>query len=73
MSKKNRYKFQQQNSSPAPTPSTSSAYNSEYKIIRMDLVRVAVLNLFFLAVVLAVYFTNKQSGYLEKLFTEYIK
>lgn len=75
MSKKNRRKFQlsgQVNASAAPAaPRPVSAQNqhaAEYRIIRNDLVRVVIVNLVFLAGVLAIYFTNQKSNYLQQLY-----
>ncbi len=41
---------------------------AEYKIISKDLIRLVVLNGLMLAAVLVVYFTNKNNGYLERMF-----
>ena len=41
---------------------------AEYRIISKDLIRLVLLNGVMLAAVLAVYFTNKTSGYLERMF-----
>ncbi len=43
---------------------------AEYRIIKHDLIRVVILNLVYLAAVLALYYTNLKSGYLETLFTK---
>lgn len=40
----------------------------EYRIIRGDMIRLVVLNGLVLAAVLVVYYTNRSSGYLERLF-----
>lgn len=42
------------------------ADNGEYQVIKHDLVRVVVINLMYLLAILAVYYTNAQSRYLEK-------
>ncbi len=70
MSKKNRNKFQNQVSTPSPAAAAGNMHAGEYRIIRNDLIRVAILNLLFLAAVLALYFTNKQSGYIERIFNQ---
>lgn len=61
MSKKNR----RQSSAPVSAPTASNDLTVEYRIIKWDLVRVLILNLVFLAAVLALYYTNKNSGFLE--------
>jgi hypothetical protein len=76
MSKRNRRKFQLGQSSGQPmqvsTPSNSGAnqHAEEYRIIRTDLIRVLIVNAIFLAAVLAVYFTNQQSNYLEQIYNK---
>jgi len=64
MSKKNRRQFNQ----PQYVPAASNDLAAEYKIIRHDLLRVVGLNIFFLAAVLVLYYTNHASGYLERWF-----
>jgi hypothetical protein len=44
-------------------------YAEEYRFIRHDLIKVIVINGIFLALVLAVYFTNSKSGYLVRWFS----
>ena len=81
MSKRNRYKFRDRDSvrsavvehRPVASPVAASsgaeaAHSAEYKIIRNDMIRLVVLNGIMLAAVLVVYFTNRSSGYLERLF-----
>lgn len=67
MSKKNRNKFQATTNNSVADPAFA-AHKDEYKIISRDLIRVVILNLAFLGIILAVYYTNLQSGYLEKAF-----
>ncbi len=45
-----------------------AAHVAEYQIISKDLIRLIVLNGIMLAAVLVVYFTNRTSGYLERMF-----
>jgi hypothetical protein len=45
----------------------TSMHTGEYVIIRHDLIRVLVLNVIYLALVLAVYFTNSKGHYLERI------
>lgn len=47
----------------------SSAHAEEYKIITHDMIKVVLLNVLYLAAVLALYYSNKSSHFLEK-FTE---
>lgn len=79
MSKKSKYKFRERpavstsnlsSSSSVTTASSSamSAHVAEYKIISKDLIRLVIVNGVMLAAVLVVYFTNRSSGYLEKMF-----
>ncbi len=68
MSKNNS--IQSQSESAAGTPSISNAHALEYRIIRNDLIRVVVLNVLFLAVVLAVYYTDQQSHYLQRIYNQ---
>jgi len=67
MSKKHRRQFNQSNQSAAPAAG-SNELSAEYRIIKFDLIRVMVMNLVFLAAVLALYYTNLHSGYLERWF-----
>ncbi|MCL5666396.1 MAG: hypothetical protein M1383_01335 [Patescibacteria group bacterium] len=48
--------------------SASLTHEGEYRIIRHDLLRVVILNLVYLAAVLAVFYSNNKSHYLENLF-----
>ncbi len=66
MSKKNRNNFNSSNTS--SLPSAVASHDNEYKIIRNDLTRVVILNILFLGLVLAVYFTDKQTPYLEQIY-----
>ncbi|HEX3100029.1 MAG TPA: hypothetical protein VHQ41_03610 [Patescibacteria group bacterium] len=68
---------------PAASPASAPVQNSgrvsasaaamnqhvaEYNIISKDLIRLVVLNGLMLAAVLVVYFTNRNTGYLERMF-----
>lgn len=84
MSKKNRYKFRDRPAvstsheehvsapvSAGRASASATAMNqhvAEYKIISKDLIRLVVLNGLMLAAVLVVYFTNKNNGFLERMF-----
>lgn len=41
-------------------------HEAEYRIIKLDLIKVAVLNLVYLAAILGLYFINQKSGFLER-------
>ena len=41
---------------------------AEYRIIRNDLLKVVALNVVYLVAILALYYTNLKSGYLEAWF-----
>ena len=78
MSKRNRYKFQvreQNQSNRAASPASSghkadasASHAAEYRIIRNDMIRLIALNGVMLAAVIVLYYTNRSSGYLERLF-----
>lgn len=70
MSKKHKFSF---SSSASQNTSLSSEQVVEYKIIKKDLIRLAILNIVFLGIVLAVYYTNQDSQYLSKWFSSLIK
>lgn len=62
--------------SPASVPSTETladTHTAEYKVIKHDLIKVLIINALFLAGVLTLYYTNLQSGYLEKWFGSFLK
>lgn len=48
----------------------SLSHVAEYKIIKHDLIKVVILNALYFAGVIALYFSNKQSGFLEKWFAK---
>lgn len=50
-----------------------NAHVAEYQIISKDLIRLIVLNGLMLAAVLAIYFTNRTSGYLERMFQHLLR
>ncbi len=55
-------------SKPAMVDKLTPVYNAhaeEYRIVRHDLIRVAVVNGLFLAAVLALYYSNKSNPFLE--------
>ncbi len=48
--------------------SVYQAHQAEYKIISRDLIRVAVINGTFLAIVIALYFVDKRNPFLDSWF-----
>ena len=68
MSKKKNRQFNQSGSSYSAPAAGSNDLAAEYRIIKFDLIRVLIINLIFLAAVLALYYTNLHSGYLERWF-----
>lgn len=71
MSKKNKNRFRLAFGGSAPTISHEHA--AEYNVIKWDLIRLAIFNVVVLGAVLAVYYTNLQSHYLERWFSQFIK
>ena len=73
MSKKNKHKYQYA-AAVAPVSSEVMAaseheHAAEYRFVRNDLIRLLIVNLVFLAAMLALYFTNQKSHYLEQWFS----
>ena len=82
MSKRNRTKFRDRAEREALVSSVQSSpimnrangdaatqHAAEYKIISKDMIRLVALNGFMLAAVIVVYYTNKSSGYLERIYS----
>ncbi len=67
MSKKHKRQTMQGNYQPVPHQG-SLPHQAEYRIIKVDLIKVLVLNLVYLAVILGLYYGNKQSGVVDKWF-----
>lgn len=65
MSKKHKHTNNSQNLS---SPVLNHA--AEYRIIKHDLLKVILFNAIYLAAVLAIYFTNLKTGYLEHWFSK---
>ena len=55
---------------PNETSVSAGIHADEYQIIKHDLIKVLILNLFYLSAVLALYFTNLKSHYLEIWFAK---
>ncbi len=71
MSKKHR-RFNQFNQTASSTSSASQDLATEYRTIKHDLIRLVILNAIVLAAVLAVYYTNQQSHYLDNLTAKFL-
>lgn len=52
------------------TGTAAVQHAAEYRIIRGDMIRLVVLNALVLGAVLVVFYTNRTSGYLERLFEQ---
>jgi hypothetical protein len=50
--------------------SSAGIHADEYRIIKHDLIKVLILNLIYLSAVLALYFSNLKSNYLEIWFAK---
>jgi hypothetical protein len=64
MSKKNKFN----NSFTAQGQAGSLDHSAEYSIIKMDLIKVIALNALYLTAILALYYTDKNSPFLEQWF-----
>ena len=53
--------------------SNTFSHAAEYKIIKHDLFKVLGLNILYLGAVLFVYYTNLESHFLDKIFSQYFK
>lgn len=69
MSKKHKHSTQQAFIN-QQAPVAASVHTQEYSIIKHDLVRVVVLNLVYLAALLALFYSNSRSHYLEAWFSK---
>lgn len=65
MSKKNR-----KSGAMISAVSANPTWDSEYNVISKDLIRVIILNVVYLVGLLAVYYTNEQQHYLERVFAQ---
>jgi hypothetical protein len=50
--------------------SAAALHTGEYSIIKHDLLKVVLLNAVYLAGILAIYFTDQKTHYLEKWFSK---
>lgn len=51
-------------------PGATLSHETEYRVIKMDLVKVVILNAFYLATILTLYYYNKQSHFLDNWFAK---
>lgn len=65
MSKKHKRSDYQIQSQPGTT-----THQAEYRIIKVDLIKVIILNAVYLAVILFLYFSNQQSHFLDNWFAK---
>lgn len=56
----------------SPT-SSSSLSQREYSIIKRDLIRLVLLNVFYLGGMLFLYFANQKSHFLDNWFTRFFR
>lgn len=59
--RKNNYQVQSM-------PQSGMSHASEYRIIKLDLIKVVLLNAVYLAVILFLYFSNQKSHFLDNWF-----
>jgi hypothetical protein len=71
MSKKHKKKFG--NYFSQTTTAIPQEHAAEYEVIKWDLVRLVIFNAIVLVGVLALYYTNRESKYLEEWFSQFIK
>jgi len=48
------------------------SHEAEYQIIRKDLIRVLMLNALYLIAILALYFSDQKTHYLEQWFSKFL-
>ena len=46
------------------------SHEAEYRIIKLDLVKVVILNAVYLVLILFLYFENQKTGFLERWFAD---
>jgi len=49
------------------SPQVALSHEAEYKIIKHDLIRIIALNAIYLIAILALYFTNQKTQYLDRI------
>jgi hypothetical protein len=68
MSKKNKH--QRMEASHPSSQNPSNSHTAEYRIIKFDLVKVVILNVVYLAIILGLYYSNRQTGFLDNWFAK---
>lgn len=69
MSKKNKKGFGYK-ASPASAGTPVLSHQAEYLVIKRDLIKVVVLNAFYLALILVLYFGNQRTHFLDNWFAK---
>jgi hypothetical protein len=54
----------------AATQSAGVSHSEEYRIIKSDLIKVVILNAIYLIAILALYYSNRSSGFLDNWFAK---
>ena len=70
MSKKHRKFANQMSVVSSPASSAVLSHAGEYQIIKHDLIKVVVLNLVYLGILLALFFGNQHSHFLDNWFAK---
>ena len=70
MSKKNKKFSGQMAVASASSASAGLSHADEYQIIKHDLIKVVALNLVYLAVILALFFGNQQTHFVDNWFAK---
>jgi hypothetical protein len=69
MSKKNKKGFGY-NISPASAGTPALSHQAEYLVIKHDLIKVVILNVFYLALILVLFFGNQKTHFLDNWFAK---
>jgi hypothetical protein len=54
----------------ATAQTAGTSHEAEYRIIKSDLIKVVILNAVYLVVILALYYGNQRSGFLDNWFAK---
>jgi len=52
---------------------SSQQHQAEYRIIKMDLIKVLILNVIYLAVIFSLYFLNQKSSMVDNWFAKLLR
>ena len=69
MSKKHKNR-QHQTAVTAAVATAGLSHQAEYRVIKLDLIKVLILNAVYLAAILALYYGNRQTGVLDNWFAK---